>query len=53
MTELAEQYPGYGFERHKGYGTRAHLEALERLGPCPEHRRGFKPVRQLTLRFGN
>ena len=53
MTALAEQYPGYGFERHKGYGTRAHLEALERLGPCPAHRRGFKPVRQLTLRFGS
>lgn len=53
MTALSEQYPGYGFERHKGYGTRAHMEALERLGPCPEHRRGFKPVRQLTLRFGN
>jgi len=51
MTTLAEQYPGYGFERHKGYGTRAHLEALERLGPCPAHRRGFKPVRQLTLCF--
>lgn len=37
-------YPGYGFARHKGYGTAQHLEALERLGPCPIHRRSFAPV---------
>ena len=41
MMELAEQYPGYGFEIHKGYGTRAHYQALDRLGPCPIHRRTF------------
>lgn len=44
MLALAEQYPGYGFERHKGYGTAVHLEALRRLGPCPIHRRSFAPV---------
>ena len=42
-------YPGYGFAQHKGYLTPAHLEALRRLGPCPEHRRSFDPVSQLTL----
>lgn len=41
MMEAAEKYPGYGFEIHKGYGTKAHYAALERLGPCPIHRRTF------------
>ncbi|MCL2301470.1 MAG: ribonuclease HII [Firmicutes bacterium] len=41
MTALDAQYPGYGFAQHKGYGTRAHYEALERLGPCYVHRLGF------------
>lgn len=49
MQDLAQQYPGYGFERHAGYGTAAHLAALRRLGPCPEHRRSFAPVAQLLL----
>ena len=40
------RYPGYGFAGHKGYGTAAHLEALRRLGPCPEHRLSFAPVRE-------
>lgn len=52
MVELAAQYPGYGFDRHKGYGTAAHLEALQRLGPCPAHRTSFAPVAQLVLEFG-
>ena len=47
MSRLALQWPGYGFEIHQGYGTRVHLEALNRLGPCPEHRRSFAPVRRL------
>jgi len=47
MDRLARQWPGYGFEQHKGYGTPAHLEALRRLGPCSAHRRSFAPVRQL------
>lgn len=46
---LEQLYPGYGFAQHKGYPTKAHLEALARLGPCPEHRRSFGPVSQLTL----
>ena len=41
MMEAAEKYPGYGFEIHKGYGTKAHYAALEKLGPCPIHRRSF------------
>ncbi len=44
MCRMAEEFPGYGFEVHKGYGTRAHLEALETLGPCALHRRSFAPV---------
>jgi ribonuclease HII len=47
MCEFAEIHPGYGFERHKGYGTAEHLEALRRLGPSPVHRRSFAPVAQL------
>lgn len=44
MKKYALQYPGYGFEKHVGYGTKAHMEALERLGPCKIHRKCFKPV---------
>ena len=47
MLELDKQYPGYGFAKHKGYGTAQHLEALRRLGPCPEHRRTFGPVARI------
>lgn len=46
MENLAKDYPGYGFEQHKGYGTKQHLEALRKYGPCPEHRRSFRPVRE-------
>jgi ribonuclease HII len=49
MVEADALYPGYGFAAHKGYGTRAHLDALARLGPCPIHRRSFAPVSQLRL----
>ena len=44
MCELDAIHPGYGFARHKGYSTPEHFEALERLGPCPIHRRSFAPV---------
>ncbi|MET1117087.1 MAG: ribonuclease HII [Comamonas sp.] len=44
---LHEQYPAYGFAGHKGYGTPAHLTALQAHGACPEHRRSFSPVSQL------
>ena len=46
---LEALYPGYGFAKHKGYPTPAHLAALKKLGPCPEHRRSFGPVSQMTL----
>lgn len=49
MVELDRRYPEYGFAKHKGYGTAEHLAALNRLGPCPEHRRSFGPVAQPTL----
>ena len=48
MSALALDYPGYGFERHKGYGTPEHKDALHRLGVTPQHRRSFRPV-QLAL----
>ena len=41
ITEMAEIYPGYGFSKHKGYGTKAHYEAIEKLGICPIHRKTF------------
>lgn len=44
MLEYAKRYPEYGFERHKGYGTKLHLEALKKHGPCPIHRKTFAPV---------
>ena len=47
MVELDAIYPGYGFAVHKGYPTAAHFAALKRLGPCPQHRRSFAPVRVL------
>ena len=47
MYTLAEKYPSYGFEKHVGYGTAAHQSALRELGPCPEHRRSFRPIREL------
>ena len=45
MAEVAAaKYPGYGFEKHVGYGTAAHKKAIYELGVCPEHRRSFKPI---------
>lgn len=56
MVKMAAKYPGYGFEHHKGYPTKEHIEALERLGVTPIHRRSFGPVqnclvKQLSLDF--
>ena len=45
MLVLHETYPQYGFDKHKGYPTKAHFEALAEHGPCPEHRRSYAPVR--------
>ncbi|GMR14519.1 MAG: ribonuclease HII [Gammaproteobacteria bacterium] len=46
MLDLHHQYPGYGFDRHKGYPTAHHLERLQALGPCAIHRQSFAPVRR-------
>lgn len=50
LLELHAVYPHYGFDRHKGYPTAAHLAALEKHGPCPAHRRSFAPIKRLILR---
>ncbi len=47
MSDLAREYPGYGWERNAGYSTSEHLVALSQLGPTPEHRRSFGPVRRV------
>lgn len=45
MEKIHEQYPQYGFDKHKGYGTKIHLESLKKYGPCPIHRFSFGPVK--------
>ena len=47
MADIARQYPGYGFERHVGYGTAAHVASLQRLGVSDLHRRSYKPIQAL------
>src|SRR3954469_16208751 len=49
MDRAAAHFPNYGFERHKGYATAAHLEALARFGPSPLHRRSFAPIRESAV----
>ena len=49
LVALDRDYPEYGFAQHKGYGTEAHVQALHRHGPCPAHRRSFRPVREQLL----
>ncbi len=51
-VQFHQQYPQYGFDAHKGYGTAAHLQALQDFGACPQHRRSFAPVRQALQRKG-
>lgn len=51
MNEYDAQYPQYGFAKHKGYGTKIHMDALKRYGPTPIHRLSFAPVRQALLEF--
>jgi len=53
MIEMDAVYPGYGFADHKGYATPDHLRALDRLGPCPAHRRSFAPVRASASLVGS
>jgi ribonuclease HII len=50
MDRYHRRFPAYGFNTNRGYGTRAHWDALERLGPTPIHRRSFKGVREISLR---
>lgn len=50
MCEIAKEYPDYGFEKHKGYVTKYHLEKLEEFGPCEIHRKSFEPVRRLLYK---
>lgn len=47
MKEIDAIYPEYGFKNHKGYGTKAHIEAIKKYGPCPMHRTSFEPVKSL------
>ncbi|WAA10697.1 ribonuclease HII [Fervidibacillus albus] len=49
MVEYGEKYPGYGFEKNMGYGTKEHLEGIKRFGPCPIHRKTFAPIKDLFL----
>jgi ribonuclease HII len=50
MEKFDKQYPGYGFARHKGYGTKEHLLKLKEFGPCDIHRRSFRPVKECGAR---
>lgn len=50
MDTLHSEYPQYGFDRHKGYPTKAHMQALEEFGVCPQHRRSYGPVRRILER---
>lgn len=52
MTQLALQFPQYGFDRHAGYGTKAHLDAIRKYGVTLHHRRSFAPVAQMELPLG-
>lgn len=52
MVELCAEYPGYGFSKHKGYGTQLHADALARLGPSAIHRHSFAPVAKARLEIG-
>ena len=48
MVNLAQDFPGYGFENHVGYGTAKHIAAIRELGICPEHRRSFEPIKSMV-----
>ncbi len=47
LMNFDEQYPGYGFATHKGYGTKFHMEMIKKMGPCKIHRKSFKPIEKL------
>lgn len=47
MLEMHEEYPEYGFDKHKGYGTKLHMEKIQKYGPCQIHRKSFEPMKSL------
>lgn len=49
MVELDRMYPEYGFGQHKGYGTAVHRDKINSLGPCPQHRRSFRPLADMVI----
>lgn len=49
MERYAKQYPVYGFEKHVGYGTKKHIEAIQEFGICPIHRRSFSPIKEIIV----
>lgn len=51
LVEFDKEYPGYGFARHKGYGTKLHMETLEIKGPCKIHRKSFRPVGKMMSKL--
>lgn len=51
MMEMHEKYPQYGFDKHKGYGTKLHMDALAKYGPCEIHRKSFAPVKKALMTF--
>ena len=53
MCRVEKAFPGYGFAKHKGYGTRAHIEALQSLGLCAIHRKSYDPARSMLAEQGN
>ena len=53
MLVLHEEYPEYGFDKHKGYPTKQHREILQAIGPCPQHRKSYAPVRDSILKFAH
>ena len=53
MIQLDQQYPQYGFIKHKGYGTKVHMKALLDFGPCSAHRRSFRPVQEMLRLHGS
>ena len=53
MLDFHQKFPQYGFDRHKGYGTKLHLEKIRKFGPCEIHRRSFRPIRKIIEKLGN
>lgn len=51
MEKMANKYPEYGFKKHVGYGTKLHLEALEKYGACPIHRKSFAPIKTMLIEY--